>query len=302
VCKEIVEAGYDAGVAGDGGLWRIGELSRRVGVSATTLRAWEDRYELLKPERSSGNYRLYTEADEARVRRAVAYMEQGMSTAEAARLALTDEAAAAVADQRLGDLRADLLGALERFDEPAAQRTLDRLFALVTVERALRAVILPTLHEIGERWAHNEISVAEEHYATNLIQARLQALAAGWPASHGPAAVLACAPGELHSIGLACLGLGLRSRGWTVFYFGQDTPVAAIEAAAERIAPRVVVLSAALAERFVELAEEPPRLPLGTRVALGGRGAGAAVAARLGARLLDTDPLTAAEVLTGELR
>jgi hypothetical protein len=62
-----------------------------------------------------------------------------------------------------------------------------------------------------------------------------------------------------------------------------------------------VVLSAAVPERFDELAAAPPALPPGSALAVAGAGAGARLARRLGARLLDTDPLTAADVLTREL-
>ena len=49
------------------GYLRIGELSRRVGVSPELLRAWETRYGLLRPSRSQGGFRLYSDEDEARV-------------------------------------------------------------------------------------------------------------------------------------------------------------------------------------------------------------------------------------------
>src|SRR4051794_18794205 len=66
---------------------RIGELSRRVGVTPDLLRAWERRYELLRPQRSRSGQRLYTDADEARVRRMLGHMDRGYSPAVAARLA-----------------------------------------------------------------------------------------------------------------------------------------------------------------------------------------------------------------------
>ena len=47
---------------------RIGELSRRAGVSGHVLRAWERRYGSPQPVRSDGGFRLYTEADEKRIR------------------------------------------------------------------------------------------------------------------------------------------------------------------------------------------------------------------------------------------
>ena len=71
-------------------LIRIGELSRRVGVSEHTLRAWESRYGLLRPTRSAGGYRLYSPRDEAVVRRMTMLMTAGLSAAEAAETALAD--------------------------------------------------------------------------------------------------------------------------------------------------------------------------------------------------------------------
>ncbi len=70
---------------------RIGELGRRVGVSDHVLRAWERRYGLLRPVRSPGGYRLYSDADERRIRRMQAHLAAGLSAAEAARAALSDE-------------------------------------------------------------------------------------------------------------------------------------------------------------------------------------------------------------------
>src|SRR4051795_2360724 len=78
----VADAGTPAGM----GL-RIGELSRRVGVTPDVLRAWERRYDLLRPHRSRSGQRLYTDADEARVRRMLGHMDRGYSPAVAARLA-----------------------------------------------------------------------------------------------------------------------------------------------------------------------------------------------------------------------
>src|SRR3954447_13478640 len=94
-------------------LIRIGELSRRLGVSVDRLRAWERRYELLQPVRTSGGFRLYTRADELRVRTMHHHLGEGLSAAEAARAALAADAAAPV-DRAPGAarLRPDLAAAL----------------------------------------------------------------------------------------------------------------------------------------------------------------------------------------------
>ena len=73
---------------------RIGELSRRVGVSDHVLRAWESRYGLLQPVRSAGGYRLYSEADATRVRRMQAHLASGLSAAEAAGAVLGEDSGA----------------------------------------------------------------------------------------------------------------------------------------------------------------------------------------------------------------
>ena len=79
---------------------RIGELSRRLGVSDHVLRAWESRYGLLQPVRSAGGFRLYSEADESRVRRMQAHLAHGLSAAEAARAVLGEDSGAATAGPR----------------------------------------------------------------------------------------------------------------------------------------------------------------------------------------------------------
>ena len=70
---------------------RIGELSRRLGVSDHVLRAWESRYGLLQPVRSAGGFRLYSAADEWRIRRMQAHLAEGLSAAEAARTVLAED-------------------------------------------------------------------------------------------------------------------------------------------------------------------------------------------------------------------
>ena len=172
---------------------RIGELSRRLGVSEHVLRAWERRYGVLQPRRAPGGYRLYSALDEDRLRRMQAHLAHGMSAAEAARAALDQEAAGNALDtdsnrrrQGIPGLAGALRHALDELDEPAAQATLDRLLAEFTVETVLRDVVLPYLRELGQRWQHGRVTVATEHFASNLLRGRLDNLARGWGRGYGP--------------------------------------------------------------------------------------------------------------------
>ncbi|HEX8159203.1 MAG TPA: cobalamin B12-binding domain-containing protein [Solirubrobacteraceae bacterium] len=279
----------------DGGRLRIGELSRRVGVSPELLRAWETRYGLLDPERTQGGLRLYSREDEHRVQEMRRQIAAGLSAAEAARVALGTSARPASPQRFLTQLDR----ALTALDEPAAQAALDRTFASLDLETALARVILPFLHDLGERWATMQRSVGQEHFASNVIGGRLRTLARGWGDGDRPLALLACPPDEQHELGLLCFGLLLRNGGWRIVYLGAQTPMSDVATAIAELSPELVVLSATGEQRFIDVADEIRALSEHARVAIGGAGASTAVARSLDVELLSDDLVTAARALTG---
>jgi DNA-binding transcriptional MerR regulator len=246
---------------------RIGELSRRTGVTPELLRAWEQRYQLLRPSRSSGGFRLYSSADEARVRRTTALIADGLSAAEAARLAATEDVAHQKSERPLvADLAGRLQQALDDFDAAAAQGALDHLFAAVSLEFALTEVLIPYLHDLGERWASGTATVAQEHFASNLVRARLLGLAQDWGAGGSSTSVAACLPGEAHDLGLVMLSLLMARRGCQVTFLGADTPFDSLEAAVRTLRPSVVVLATYDAGVFHANADAISRLAAESRV------------------------------------
>jgi DNA-binding transcriptional MerR regulator len=285
-----------------GGL-RIGALSKRAGVSEHVLRAWESRYGLLSPTRSPGGFRLYSDADVRRVQRMRAYIADGLSAAEAARAVLAEpDGAPAAADPLLVRMAeaggtARLRSALDDLDERAAHAVLDQLFGALTVEAVIREVLMPYLQELGDRWERGDVTVGQEHFASNVIRSRLAALSTGWGAGHGPRALLACPPGELHDIALLSFGLVLRRSGWRVVFLGADSPMADVERTAGALGPDLVMLSASDRSRFDAIRPELVQLSQDRSVALAGAGASMELAATVGAQYVDLDPATAAERL-----
>jgi MerR family transcriptional regulator, light-induced transcriptional regulator len=275
-----------------GEVLRIGELSKRAGVSPELLRAWEHRYGLLRPARSAGGLRLYSPTDVERVTLMQQHLAQGMAAAEAAALALRDAAdeEAARAAFRPEGIRSELAEALDAFDEPRAQAVLDRLLAVTTVETLLSEVLVPYLQELGERWERGEASVAQEHFASGVLRGRLLALARGWGQGVGPAAVLACLPGEQHDLGLIAFGLALRSRGWRIVYLGPDSPIDTVADVSRRLQPSLVVLNAVSPERVRPALPKLRELARRHRLALGGAGAADSTLERSGILALTGDP------------
>lgn len=277
------------------GRWRIKEFAARTAVPEATLRAWERRYSLLSPERSSGGYRLYSEADERRVLAMQAHMQRGLAAGEAAALARAAPAPPDLPDDP-ATLVAVILEATLAYDAGRLVAALDAALGAGT-SSGVRDVLMPALAEIGRRWERGELTVAHEHFVSHLCERRLLTAAAGWEDGAGPLALLACVPGERHALGLLSFGVALAERGWRISYLGADMPVADVEQAAARLDPAVVVLSAADEDRLRESADGIRALAAGHTVAIGGAGATDALARDLRVERLAGDPVTAAHAL-----
>jgi DNA-binding transcriptional MerR regulator len=247
---------------------RIGELSRRTGVTPELLRAWEQRYGLLRPIRSRGGFRLYSSDDEARVRRTTALIADGLSAAEAARLAGTGSGVESAERPPVADLAAELRRALDGFDAAAGHAALDRLLSTVSVDFALIEVLIPYLRELGDRWAAGTVTVAQEHFASHLVRGRLLGLAGDWGAGARSTAVLACLPREAHDLGLVLLGVLISRHGWQVTFLGADTPFETLETSVHALRPTLVVLATVDHSTFRRHADEISILAASTPVAV----------------------------------
>jgi MerR family transcriptional regulator, light-induced transcriptional regulator len=228
----------------------------------------------------------------------------GLAAAQAARLVLSDDnpapSTAPPSATTLEEAAANLSASLDRLDEQAANTALDRLFAAYTVETALQEVVLPYLHRLGERWEAGEVSVAQEHFASNLLRGRLLGLAQGWGQGRGPGAILACVPGEHHELGLLAFGVALGRRGWRITYLGTDSPIGAVADTARSLAPAVVVLLSINPDNFLDHAREIEKLAGQVPVMIAGPGATPEVAQHTRTRVLDQDPVSAAETIDGD--
>ena len=279
------------------GSLRIGEFARRVGVSPELLRAWERRYGLLRPFRSSGGFRLYTADDAERVSRMRRALDAGLSAAEAARTALEETRPSS---GLLDEAAARLVVATREFDEAGAHAVLDEILASFGVEAVLRDVILPALEQVGDDWQRGSIDISQEHFVSNLIRGRLLALARLWGRGGGPLALLACAPGEQHDITLLAFGLVLRSHGWRILYLGADTPIETVARTAETTVPGLAVVSAFDAGLLEAHVAALRRLARTTPLVLAGPGASDPLCARVGVRRLHGDLVAAAnEIAAG---
>lgn len=275
-------------------LLRIGALSRRTGVNVDTLRAWERRYGIFEPARSEGGFRLYSATDEERARAMRGLIAEGLSAAQAAASVREGRfpAAGPTGIALAPDVTArELLTAIERLDEEAANRILDRAFAALSFDAVAQGVLLPVLRAVGDGWQRGEVTIGQEHFASNLLRGRLLGFARGWMTGIGPVAVLACPSGESHDLGLILFGLSLHGRGWRIAFLGADTPLESVADTADALDAALVVVAALSREPLVGARKELRELGAARPLALGGAGAGADELADIEALRLERGPV-----------
>lgn len=252
---------------GSEGRYRIATVAELTGVPEPTLRAWERRYGIPRPERTASGYRLYGEEEMRLVREMRRLTESGMAAAEAAQLLLSRESTAlspgrnVPADKDAFALAVDaLLEAVEQFDDLALDHQVRRLMFLGSATELLDRVLCPTLREIGERWHAGELSVAQEHLATQklgTVMRDLVRLLPGAEASDG--AVLGCFADDEHELGLLGLAIRVSDLGLRPLFLGARTPPSAVRSAVEASSPKLVALSVTVTParaRSLELLED----------------------------------------------
>ena len=266
----------------------IAAVSRRTGVPADTLRKWEQRYGVLRPTRSPGGHRRYTDVDVNRVEWLKARLAEGYRIGEAAAMLGGD--ASDVADSP-DELREAIYDALVDADVARVRSLLDQTFGRHSVGTALSGVVAPLLVRTGDGWERGELTVAHEHLLSAEVRARLSPLSISTAVGVRGSAVLACAPGERHELGLLMLTALLRAEGWRVTYLGSDTPVEAALAMVRYVEADVLCLSATMEDRVPRLERELAATNAGEAVTVfvGGQAVDETRAKKLGARWATVD-------------
>lgn len=261
-------------------LYNIKAVVNATGISSSTLRAWERRYQVTQPQRSESGYRLYSDRDIILIRWLKTQVDNGMAisqvvawleklTAEAGSLARVQLPGSPenrpermplvtqhMAIRDYASLQQELLQALMQFDEESAEAILGEAFALYPVELVGERLIAPVLIEVGERWHRGEINVTHEHFATAYLQQRLAAILRTIPITGGESLIwVGCAPNEEHEIGAILLTIYLRRAGYQVQYIGKNLPQTDLSAQVKERQPAMVLLSATTESAVTALKE-----------------------------------------------
>ncbi|MFF5963674.1 MerR family transcriptional regulator [Streptomyces collinus] len=148
---------------------------------------------------------------------------------------------------RLGDVRQECKGiarAALRLDASALDELLETAIAEHGLVAAWTEVIMPTLQAVGRKWeSSGEKYVEVEHFLSWHVSGALRRAAPPTAADRpGAPVVLACVPGENHTLPLEVLAAALAERGLPVRMFGGALPVESLVTAVRRTGPAAVAL------------------------------------------------------------
>jgi len=244
----VAQSAHDAMSEGEG-LYPIRTVATLTGVNPVTLRAWERRYGLVRPQRTPKGHRLYTEADIERIHRILELLQQGIPIGQARRL--IDSAGAPEAnrgprhdDDPWSEFQARMTRAIERFDEEALNAAYTDALSLYPVDLVSRLLVLPLIEQLRPRWEREPVGPAEAHffaaYMRNKLGARLHHYHG--VAGRGPRLMAAGLPGEPSEVELLLFALAALTQGYRIVLLGGNMPLAPLAPAAERAGVRAVIL------------------------------------------------------------
>jgi len=235
---------------------------QETGIKPDTLRAWERRYGLPQPDRTSGGHRLYSQHDIDLLKWLLDRQGEGLSISRAVDLwqnleekgespltaygeAQLESAPLTIEGESLSDLRDLWLNACLNFDEMGARQTLAQAFAMFPTEVVCFEILQKGLVEVGIGWYESKITVPQEHFASSQAVRQLETLLNAAPLPiKADRLLVACAPEEQHTFGVLLLTLLLRNRGWPVIYLGANVPVDRLETAVASSQARLLIVAA----------------------------------------------------------
>ncbi len=213
----------------------IKDLENLSGIKAHTIRIWEQRYNFLKPQRTSTNIRYYSNEELKTILNIALLNKYGFKISHIGRMQaheireriLSLDDAMAVRERIINDLVQEMVDLdMEKFE-----KTLGSYIQSKGIERTVTQIIFPFLEKIGILWQTGHINPAQEHLVSNIIRQKLiVAIESVSPIAQLSRTVLLYLPeGEHHELGLLFMYYLLKNRGFQAIYLGANVPVKDVE-------------------------------------------------------------------------
>lgn len=234
--------------------YSIGLVSERTGISTQLIRQWENRYQVIEPERTDSNRRLYSDTDIYKLGLLHRATQQGHSISNVVHLSIVE------LEKLVGDVNVKGANDSEQTEEGSEVEFLVRLLSEnrfremekavteATVKHTLPILIdkifVPLLQQVGIMWREGRLRIVHEHYVSRVIMQNLYQLIQNQPRPAGAEKIIISSlTNQMHEIGALFAAVGAASAGWDVIYPGINLPVHEIAFLMEETACSVLFLS-----------------------------------------------------------
>lgn len=232
------------------GFFPIRTVSDITGVNSVTLRAWERRYGLIKPHRTAKGHRLYTQEDIELIQQILELIDEGIPISRVRAVVQQTQATEISTTDEVDIWQthiASIIHAISEFNELGIERIYNEVLSLYPVDVVTRQLIMPLLKVLGDRWASQQGSVAEEHFFGVFLRNKLGArFHHRQQHNSGPKLVAACLPNEQHEIGLLLFALAAHERGFQIILLGGNMPIEELPTVVKKTRADAVVLSGSM--------------------------------------------------------
>lgn len=213
-------------------LFSIKDLENLSGIKAHTIRIWEKRYGLLKPERTESNIRYYDLENLKKLLNISILNSQGQKISRIASYSSEELDAKVREHTSRSDDQEHFINSLKvsmlNYDRNLFEHTYNSLIAESSFREVFVNVLVPFLQNIGLEWQSNSITPAHEHFITNLVKQKLliniERVQQVLPKDPSEVYVLYLPINEIHEFGLLFIHYELLLKGKYSVFLGQSVP------------------------------------------------------------------------------
>ena len=233
----------------------IQSVAEKTGLTPDVIRIWERRYNVVAPERTASNQRLYSDNDIERLNLLRRVTEQGRRISAIASLS-NDELRDITETQRpqsrpLTDTNLDVekaisaaISAITELEPTQLERTLDQAFVSLGSVGFMMRFISPLMEQVGDLWRTGAVRTCQEHFSSAHVRSFLgRYMLEANTDTKGPRLIAATLPGQLHELGATMSAVVAAQIGWNVIYLGPSVPLEEIQFSAECKEARAVAIS-----------------------------------------------------------
>lgn len=242
--------------------FNIQVASQLSGVASATIRAWEKRYNAVVPERGDNKHRLYSEKDIEKLALLYRLTEFGQSIGKIAHLELEElkkvysslmhrpyEELQVVTPHHervdIEKIQNSFFIALAAYKLDILSHELEKAKSLLSPRDLCLKLVVPLFHEIGNKVARNELTIAQEHTLSALVSFHIgQVIGHHYQRAHlrEDLILISTPEGEMHEIGILASSLLCVHYGIKFIYLGANLPAKSLAEAVNALHPKAILL------------------------------------------------------------